>query len=251
MKHKEGFITAILVLGIAFNIMPSLEKTDNETGSISVSGEAVVKVVPDEVMLTLGVETWHRELSVAKRRNDERVSEVIKLARRYGIEQRQIQTDYINIEPRYELPYERTSIDGYFVRKTIVLTLHELDKFDSFLSAVTEAGVTHVHGIQFRTTELRKYRDQARALALQAAKEKAIDMATVLNSRIGFPQSVHEDQVGWYSWYGYGWWGSQYGFATQNVVQTIEGPPMEIDSTLAPGQISVSARVSVTFDLIP
>jgi uncharacterized protein YggE len=251
MKNKETLLTAILLTGFMLNLVPKQDSISDEAGTISVSGEAVVKVIPDEVILTMGIETWHRELSVAKRRNDERVSDVIKLAKRHGIETREIQTDYISIEPQYEIPYDRTAIDGYFVRKTIVLTLHELDKFDSFLSDVTEAGVTHVHGIQFRTTELRKYRDQARSLALQAAKEKASDMAAVFDAEIGFPNSVHEDHVGWYSWYGYGWWGSQYGFASQNVVQTVGGPSMEIDGTLAPGQISVSARVSVTFDLVP
>jgi uncharacterized protein YggE len=209
-----------------------------------------VKVIPDEVILTLGVETWHRELSVAKRENDARVEQVLRLTDRYGIRGRDVQTEFIHIEPRYQDPYPRGISEGFFVRRTIVVTYHNLPEFDSFLSAVTEAGVTHVHGIQFRTTELRRYRDQARALALQAAQEKAQDMAGVYDALIGFPQNIHEDHVGWYSWYGYGWWGSQYGFASQNVVQTVGGPSLEVDSTLAAGQISVSARVSVSFELI-
>ena len=250
MKIKESLLAGAMFAGLVLGLYPQSQIVDGQPGTISVSGEAVVKVVPDEVILSLGIETWHRELSVAKRKNDERIADVLKLAQRYGIEGREIQTDFISIEPRYQDPYNRGVIEGYFVRKTVSITLRDLSQFDPLLSAVTEAGVTHVHGIQFRTTELRKYRDKARALALQAAREKATDMAAVLDTRIGPPQSVHEENVGWYSWYGYGWWGSNYGFASQNVVQTVGGPSMEIDSTLAAGQISVSARVSVSFDLI-
>lgn len=249
MKIKETLVAAVVCAGLFLGIAPRNLVEEKPSGSITVSGEAIVKVVPDEVILTMGVETWHRELSVAKRRNDDRVTDILRLARQYGIEDRYIQTDYISIEPRYQDPYYRGVIEGYFVRKTIAVTLNNLDRFDPFLTDVTEAGVTHVHGIQFRTTELRRYRDQARALALQAAREKATDMAGTLDTSIGDPQSIYEEHVGWHSWYGYGWWGSQFGFASQNVVQTVNGPSMDIDSTLAAGQISVSARVSVTFNL--
>jgi uncharacterized protein YggE len=251
MEKKASFLTIIVLAGFAFGLRPLTIPQQEETGSISVNGEAVVKVIPDEVILTMGVETFHTELSVAKRRNDTRVGEIIKLAKQYGISTREIQTDFISIEPRYRDGYSRTEREGYFVRKTIVLTLNDLATFDALLSDVTEAGVTHVHGIQFKTTELRKYRDQARSLALQAAKEKAQDMAQVFEAQIGFPQTIQEDYIGWHSWYGYGWWGSQFGFASQNVVQTVGGPAMEVDSSLAPGQISVSARVSITFELVP
>ena len=249
MKIQGAFLTLLLGLGLAFSFIPRPHETIKDPGTISVSGEAVVKVIPDEVILTIGVETYHRELSVAKGRNDERVAEVLKISKRQGIATRDVQTDFINIEPRYQDTYDRTIVDGYFVRKTIVLTLHDLTRFDPFLSELTQAGVTHVHGIQFKTTELRKYRDQARTMALQAAQEKASDMAAVFKASLGYPQTIHEDQAGWYSWYGYGWWGSQFGFASQNVVQTMGGPAMEVESSLAPGQISVSARVSVTFNL--
>jgi uncharacterized protein YggE len=250
MNFKETFLMSVAFAGLVLGLSPRSETVNHEPSLMNVSGEAVVKVVPDEVILTMGVETYHRELSVAKGRNDERVSEVIKLSNRYGVQSGDIQTDFVSIEPRYQDTYDRTIIEGYFVRKTIVLTLKDLSKFDRFLSDVTEEGITHVHGIQFRTTELRKYRDQARKLALQAAEEKAQDMAAVFNAQIGFPRTILEDHVGWYSWYGYGWWGSQYGFASQNVVQTVGGPSLEVDSSLAPGQISVSARVTVSFELL-
>ncbi|MCK5634348.1 MAG: SIMPL domain-containing protein, partial [Anaerolineales bacterium] len=118
------------------------------------------------------------------------------------------------------------------------------------LTAVTEAGATNVHGIDFRTSELRKYRDQARALAVQAASEKAEAMAGELSISVGTPKSINEDHVGWWSWYGYGWWGSRYAGMSQNVVQNASGPSSDFEGAFAPGQISVNARVTVTFELL-
>ncbi|HSM15517.1 MAG TPA: SIMPL domain-containing protein, partial [Gemmatimonadales bacterium] len=107
----------------------------------------------------------------------------------------------------------------------------------------------YVHGIQFRTTELRTHRDTARAMALRAAQEKARLMARELDREVGKPVLIREDHSGWWSWYG-GWWGSRGGQAmAQNVTQNAPPTGGALEGTTAPGQISVTARVTVTFDL--
>jgi uncharacterized protein YggE len=160
-----------------------------------------------------------------------------------------IQTDHIHIEPRYTDTYEKRGFIAYFVRKTVVITLREIDAFEALLADVLEGGATHVHGIQFQTTALREHKDRARALAIEAAGEKAAAMAGALDQRIGEPTAIHENQTGWWSPYA-GWWGGRWGGGmAQNVVQNAAGDAPLIDGALAPGQISVYARVTVTFGL--
>jgi len=219
-------------------------------GSISVTGDAVVKVVPDEVILTLGVETRHEELSVAKRHNDERVQRVIAAAKYLGVEEKFIQTDFINISPEYE--YLSNSIDrivGFRVGKTIQITLRDIDQFDELITSALESGANYVHGIDFRTTELRKYRDQARALAIKAAEEKAQALAEELGRNAGEPQSIVEQSSGWWSSYN-SWWGSRWGnYMSQNVIQNAGLQAFTTEDGTALGQISVNASVHVTFEL--
>ncbi len=148
------------------------QTVSEEPRLITVSGAAEVRVVPDEVLITLGVETWDEDLDRAKRDNDRRVQQIVALAKSYGVSEQHIQTDHISIEPRYRNDYENRDFIGYFVRKTIVITLRDLSRFEDLLAGVLQAGVTHVHGIQFRTTELRKYRDEARALSPSGPREK-------------------------------------------------------------------------------
>jgi uncharacterized protein YggE len=106
-----------------------------------------------------------------------------------------------------------------------------------------------VLGIQFRTTELRKHRDEARGLAIQAAREKAVAMAGELGQAVGPPKTIYEQQVGWYSAYN-AWWGARYGGSmSQNVIQETGAGTMSSATTVAPGQITVNAKVTVTFEL--
>jgi len=218
-------------------------------GSITVNGEAEVRVIPDEVVLTLGVETSNKNLDTARRENDRIVAAVFAVTKKYAIPAERVQTDYIAIEPRYEDRYTERAFIGYFVNKTIVITLRDLSQFERFYSDVLGAGVNYVHGVQFRTTALRANRDKARELALQAAREKATAMAAALGQEVGQPILIQETQNDWASGYG-AWWGGRWGGGmTQNVIQNASGGWLPEDGSLAPGQISVKATVTVQFEM--
>jgi uncharacterized protein YggE len=221
---------------------------DISAGQISVSGEAEVRVVPDEVVLVLGVETFDPDLGVAKQSNDDTVEAVLAVARRHQIPDEHVTTDYLQVEPRYANGGPEHELLGYVARTTVSITLRQLDHFEALLAESLEAGANYVHGIDFRTTELRRHRDRARALAVKAAREKAVDLAAALDQQVGAPVQISEGGGGWLSGYG-SWWGGRWGgMASQNVVQAIgQG---SVDGPVAPGQIAVSARVNVTFELI-
>jgi hypothetical protein len=221
-----------------------------EPRTITTTGDAEVKVTPDEVILVLGVETAAQALNAAKSQNDERVRRVLDAAQKQGVEAKYLQTEHLSLEPRYSDSYTRREPTGFVARKTIVVTLKDIGKFESLLIVALEAGANNVHGIQFRTTELRRHRDQARSLAIKAAQEKAVALAAELGQKVGKPLKIEEQQSNWWAWYG-GWWGGGWsGAMTQNVVQNASGGGQALeDSTVAPGQITVNARVSVVFEL--
>ena len=242
-------------------------RSEQEPPQISVSGSGEVKVAPDLVALNVGVETRNENLETAKRNNDERVAGALEFLKHNGVQDKYVQTDYITIEPVYPgntgvidprtgLPIVGYNQNGtntipvfYVVRKTIGITLTNVSSFDMVLSGLITNGVNFVQGIEFRTSELRKYKDQARAMAIKAAKEKAEAMASALGVKVGKPYNISvNDWGGWSSWsrgsWGYGGGGAN---AYQNVSQNIAGGPDESEATLAVGQISISATVNVSF----
>jgi uncharacterized protein YggE len=251
MKAKAiGLMGIALVMVFSAVAWTNAQQAAQEPRLITVTGDAEVRVVPDEVVLTLGVETWDKNLDQAKRQNSEIVGRVLALASQYGIEPQHVQTDHVSIEPRYrDAYYEERDFIGYFVRMTIVITLRDLSQFEGLLSDALSAGVNYVQGIEFRTTDLRSHRDEARSLAIQAAREKAVALAGELGQEVGEPLAIQEEQANWWSAYG-SWWGSHWGGAmVQNVIQEAGAGTFLGEDSLAPGQIAITARVAVSFEL--
>lgn len=239
---------AVLVLALA---APAAAQSQR---SISVTGSADVQVAPDRAEVALGVESKDPELTVATKDSDARVRRVLAFLRQSGVPEDRIQTDYISIQPVYNRSNTK-QVDYFQVQKTITASVSDLATFDALLAGAVERGITHVLDVTFRTTELRRHRDDARDKATKAAKEKAERMAAALGARLG-PVTQLSDNV-WGGWYGGGASGWERwqrrggpGFA-QNVSMDGggAGTGSEDDGTIATGRIKVSATVQATFRL--
>jgi uncharacterized protein YggE len=216
--------------------------------AICVTGEAEVKVVPDEMHLMLGIESIDKVLKAAKALNDERSKQVLAVAKGYGIPPNQIQTDHLSIAPGHP-DYRPTPELVYTVRKTIAIKLTDTSKFENLLTDLLEAGITHVHGIDFRTSQLKKYRDEARANALNATQQKAEALAKVLGRKAGKALNINEISYGYGGGYN-SWWGNRWNAGpSQGGTQAGGATPLSEDSTIPLGQISIRATISVVFAL--
>ena len=74
----------------------------NAQPNISVTGEAEIKVIPDNVVITLGIETLDNSMVDAKAENDKLVKSITKAIKKLGVDKSEIHTDYLNVEPKYK-----------------------------------------------------------------------------------------------------------------------------------------------------
>lgn len=218
---------------------------------LTVSGDAEIKVAPDRVVIHVGVESRNPRLAAAKAHNDTAIAAILAAAKREQVQDGDVQTDYIEITPVYQNRNanennEAYLVDYYRVNKTVAITLREVSRFERLLTGVIDAGANRVFGVNFQTSELRKYRDQAREMAVKAAIEKAQAMAKAAGLRVDKPESISAFNQG----------GPMYGRMmnmsnmAQNVSQSAGGDS-ESGGTIAPGRITISASVSLTFRLLP
>lgn len=273
MKKLLPFLTSALPLALLLaarpvqgqtNITPAPPATTSPSarGTISVSGTAQVLVVPDQVELRLGISTRNPDLIRAKSENDERIAAVITKLKALGLGQRELQTDAIHVQPEYRSePANPPVLTGYLVQRHLVVTLKEVGKFEPLLEAAIQAGANEVLNIQFCSTELRKHRDQARQMAIRAAREKGELFTQELGLKLGTATSITEQSqdnafssYSYYSMYGGYWHSRSSGYAMQNNISVAGGssePTTEAaNQTFAPGQIRISAMVSVQFETL-
>jgi hypothetical protein len=185
-----------------------------------------------------------------QRVNTAAIQKVIKALQALGIQSKDMATDRYVIVPVYS-SYDSLIIEGYRINNTLAVTLRDVNKTSDVVAAALEAGANQVWDVEFYTSDLRTYRDQARELAIKAASEKARALAGAAGAETGCVLAISENNFSYY-YYG-GWYGRDRNLWTQNVVQNASpatGAGEDGDAEpVSLGQISVRAEVSVTFGL--
>ena len=222
-----------------------------DTGrSIQVSGTAVVNVTPDRVLIQLGVQSNATTPQKVENANSTTINRVIRALKAQGIEEKDIVTDWYVIDPIYE-DYDSLYIKGYRINNIVAITLRDISKVNKVIIAALNAGANQVVNVEFYLSNLRKYRDQAREMAMKAAQEKAQDLASAAGAETGCVMNINENS---WSYYNGGWYSQNRDLWTQNTMQNIAPTGVE-SGTLTEagpvnlGQISVRAEVSASFSL--
>ena len=240
---KLSFIVALLA---AAAVGVSAQTVDiSKLPTVDVTGVAEIFVVPDEVTFSLKVAKTDKDLEKAKRDNDQVVRKVLDLARDFKLDPKDVKTDFITVKEAHKRERIAGTDDeyrdvfvGYTVSKTAVVKLKDLSRFEEFFSKVIAIGVTDISGVTFASSQLRKHKDEARAMAMRAAREKATALAAVIGQSVGKAVSIKEENVDGYR--------SPYANTSSNSF-AVDGSDADDEDTFSVGTISVKAQVDVSF----
>lgn len=202
---------------------------------INVSGEGKIKVVPDQATLTVTVETKGNNAKEVKKINDEQMESVLKLLKKMNLPATDYKTQRVSLNPQYD--YEKKK-NTYNAQQTIEILLKDLSKYDELMEGIVENGVNRIDNVVFQSSKLAQYQSEARKLAMKEAKLKAEDYVAVLGQKVGRALTITDNSPTYYP---------QPVFATMRKMEMSDSAaPRE---TLATGEITITANVSVNFIL--
>lgn len=223
MMIRKSFLIAVCIL------FSALVFAQEKIPLVSVSGEGIVKVVPDEVTINARVEHTGDSAALVKRENEQVVNEIFKFLKSKGIPSGNIQTEYIRLDKQYNYDSKKY----YFsANQAISIKLNNLGKYEEIMSGLMESGLNRIDGIAFQTSKKTALEAQARKEAMLDAKEKATQLASAIGLKIGKAFTIDE--------------------IVQNHVQPVfrmsaMKEANDAQQTIAPGEMKIIVRVNVSF----
>ena len=203
---------------------------------ITVVGDGLIRVKPDSSTLSLGVQSTASTASEALSVTRQMAERVVQQLRTQGVAEGDLQTSGLNVYPiegrTKEGTFDPTSISGYRGSATISVKVTDASRVGGLLDAGMQAGATAVQGLMFGLRDDAAWRLKALAAAIDDARRKARAVADATGLPLGGIRAVAEQPIlppGGLSGLGGGGGGAGEG--------------------LAPGELSIPARVQVTFDV--
>ena len=214
--------------------LPVIAQQNSERSVVNVTGEGIVKVEPDEVLIKSRIEHEGNSAAEVKRQNDEVVNKVIKYLKAQGIDDKNINTEYVNLNKRYDYNDKTYS---YVANQAISIRLENLKDYETIMKGLLENGLNRIDGIQFKSSEMEKYEKEARKLAVLDAQSRAKELAQPLGQDIGKAVSISEMDYN----------------SFQPVYRMDEAVEMSAakdgQQTIAPGELEIKIKVNVGFEL--
>ena len=207
----------------------------NPQPTVDVSGEGIVNVTPDEVTISVSVQNEGANPKTLKQKNDAIVAEVLQFLKDQNIDSKYITTQYVQLNKNYDY---NTKVYKYNASQTLSVRLKDLSKYEPVMNGLIESGVNRIGGISFSSSQKEALAAQARVKAMQNAKLKATEYAAALGQSIGKAVSISEFQQT-----------TNPGGPMYRSAMMMDGEAMAGKQTLAPGEMKISTRVNVRFEL--
>ncbi|MFA6266296.1 MAG: SIMPL domain-containing protein [Pseudolabrys sp.] len=223
------FVTGF-ALAMSLAVPASARAVDRQ---ITVTGEANVAVVPDTVIIRLGVTSQAKTAREASDANAKQMTTVLGVIKESGIADRDVQTSRLSLQPQYD-PNKAglARLLGFQVTNQVTIRIREIDKLPGILDRAIAAGANEMSGIEFIVSEQSKLLDQARDDAVADARRKAELYAKAAGAKLGNVISIVEE-------------GSSP--PPRPVMQAMRAGSVPV----APGEQLLRASVTVTYELTP
>lgn len=233
---KKGM--ALLLAALLMLMTAGFAMADNDA-EITAQGTATITADPDMVSLMASASVTGNTVAQAQEKVSGIIEQVTGKLIELGVAEDEIVTSNYSFYPMYN--YEATDdlgrnvITGYQANHTLRITLSNTEMLDSVLGVISDSGMGEVYDVSYGVKNRSELYQDALALAISAAEQKAVRMAAASGLTITGVESIVENQT----------YGDIYAYA--NTADARESAA-SVKSGIRAGSVSVSASVTAIYE---
>jgi uncharacterized protein YggE len=177
------------LLILAITTTTAMAQNTLPPNTIDVTGEGIVRVVPDEVTINIRVENTGENTKTLKEQNDATISEVLKFLKKMDIADKDVRTEYMNLNKNYD---HNSKTYTFAANQSLSVKLRDLKKYEAVMKGLIDTGINRIDGVSFSSSKEESLKSEARKKAVENAKMKAQEYVSVLNQTVGKAVSISE-----------------------------------------------------------
>lgn len=193
-KMLEIIMVAVIVAGVAgayFKWMGALPIAVTQTQKMSTfdaNGEGKVVVIPDEAVVSMGVQEQGRNLKQVQEMINKKMASLTKSLKDLGISEKDIKTTGYNYYPGWQ---DKNLFTAY---ASVNVVIKDMEQVSPVMDLVGSLGLDNVSGPTFGLSDalMNKSVKEARALAIDKAKAKAEELSGLAGMQLGRIVNVTE-----------------------------------------------------------
>ena len=230
-------LLAIFVLG-RHSLNISISENNNNT--ISISGKAEKKVVPDRARISFSINEYRKSQKEAADIVNKKTKKIISALKDLGISEKDIKTKNYSVYPQYNWTNNRRVFENYRVSQGVEVIIKDLDKVSKVLATAVDLKVDNLNGPNMFIDDIAGIKDELRAEAIANAKAKAKELAKELGVSIDRIVSFTENNNDYYP---------QPVYSRVFMADAVAKSEAITEPEINPGEEKISKSVTITFQI--
>src|SRR5690606_1590133 len=139
-------LKTLLILAITTTTMMA---QNTATPTVDVTGEGIVRVVPDEVTINIRVENTGENTKTLKEQNDVTINDVLKFLKKMNIGDKDVRTEYMNLSKNYDY---NSKTYTFAANQSLSVKLRDLNKYEQVMKGLIDTGINRIDGVEFSSS---------------------------------------------------------------------------------------------------
>lgn len=239
--RKTLFVLVLSQACILATAAAELTSEHHPERTLQVNGSAEMAVPPDRATIRLGIQADAKTASEAQNKASQVMSRIVGALEKAGIQRAKMRTSLLRLEPTYpdpkfsRGPESSNEPNGFRASNTLQVTLQDLTLVANVLDTALEAGANRIDTVSFDLIDDVEVRERALRRAIKNAQQKARAMSDELGMKLGAVETAQEG-----------------GGGIQPLMMSFAGTAFRAAAApVQPGEITVSASVTLTYKLVP
>jgi uncharacterized protein YggE len=210
----------------------------SEPQGLSVSGEGRASAAPDVAVLGLGVSAKASTVGAANSQAQEAMTALLDALEANGVQEKDIQTTSLSIQPEYDYRNDEQVLTGYRVSHMLQVKVRDIDRAGEVIDDAVQAGgdLLQVQSISFTIDDTTALSSEARQKAVADAQAKAEELASLAGVTLGDPTYITESTSTPYS----------QPYYDRSVAYSAEAAPA---TEISLGELEVVVSVNITYGI--
>lgn len=235
MKSLQRIVIVVMI-GLLAAFAGAAGAQDYPPGSLTVDGYGQAFGAPDVAIVQLGVQNSSTDVLQAYNSTNSVVESLIAALIDAGIAEADIQTTGLYMYQ--DTPYnpqtgEPSNEPIYRVQNSLNVTVRDVQQVGAVINAGVAAGANNIGGITFSIADPAELEQEARAVAIDNARQRAEQLASLMGVTLGDPTIIVEANDG----------------SSPIFYDRIQSAMGGGGAPVQEGQLSVAVRVRVTFNI--
>jgi uncharacterized protein YggE len=228
-----------LLAAVLMAVCALAQESAPKTPTVRAHGTATVTAKPDQVRIDVGVVTQAQTAQAAAAENAKQLSQALAELKKVAGAGAQIQTSSYSVNPNYRYPKDGGSptITGYTATNIVQVTSPDIANASKIIDTATRTGANTIHGVQFTLKDEQTVRSQALGEAVRQARANAEAMASALGLKIASVLNIEDS--------------ASPPFQPVREMMQARAAAADVSTPVEPGEIRVTANVTVTAALAP